>query len=230
MNQILQTYLKDKSYKSNIKKNLKIQLYFSILLILFIIGTFIYKSIKISKQEKYSKQILENYNIIRIYSNLSSINTETDSSSSKNNITSDKQNILGTISIPKLNIQYPVFSNFDNELLKISPCRFFGPNFGENGNICIAGHNYDNNKFFSNITFLNVNDEIHLSNSSNKVFYYYINKIYEVKPDDLSPIYSYDNSKKQLTLVTCNNRNNNRIIVISYIKQIWKNQICILIF
>ena len=205
MNQILQTYLKDKSYKSNIKKNLKIQLYFSILLILFIIGTFIYKSIKISKQEKYSKQILENYNIIRIYSNLSSINTETDSSSSKNNITSDKQNILGTISIPKLNIQYPVFSNFDNELLKISPCRFFGPNFGENGNICIAGHNYDNNKFFSNI---------------NKVFYYYINKIYEVKSDDLSPIYSYDNSKKQLTLVTCNNRNNNRIIVISYIKQI----------
>ena len=220
MNQILQTYLKDKSYKSNIKKNLKIQLYFSILLILFIIGTFIYKSIKISKQEKYSKQILENYNIIRIYSNLSSINTETDSSSSKNNITSDKQNILGTISIPKLNIQYPVFSNFDNELLKISPCRFFGPNVGENGNICIAGHNYDNNKFFSNITFLNVNDEIHLSNSSNKVFYYYINKIYEVKHDDLSPIYSYDNSKKQLTLVTCNNRNNNRIIVISYIKQI----------
>lgn len=220
MNQILQTYLKDKSYKSNIKKNLKIQLYFSILLIVFIVGTFIYKSIKIYKQEKYSKQILENYNIIKIYSNLSSINTETDSSSSKNNITSDKQNILGTISIPKLNIQYPVFSNFDNELLKISPCRFFGPNFGENGNICIAGHNYDNNKFFSNITFLNVNDEIHLSNSSNKVFYYYINKIYEVKPDDLSPIYSYDNSKKQLTLVTCNNRNNNRIIVISYIKQI----------
>lgn len=220
MNQILQTYLKDKSYKSNIKKNLKIQLYFSILLIVFIIGTFIYKSIKISKQEKYSKQILENYNIIRIYSNLSSINTETDSSSSKNNITSDKQNILGTISIPKLNIQYPVFSNFDNELLKISPCRFFGPNFGENGNICIAGHNYDNNKFFSNIAFLTVNDEIHLSNSSNKVFYYYINKIYEVKSDDLSPIYSYDNSKKQLTLVTCNNRNNNRIIVISYIKQI----------
>ena len=167
MNQILQTYLKNESYKSKIKKNFKIQLYFSILLIVFIFGTFIYKSIKISKQEKYSKQILENYNIIRIYSNLSSINTEPDSLITKNNIKSDKQNILGTISIPKLNIQYPVFSNFDNEFLKISPCRFFGPNFGENSNICIAGHNYDN-------------------------------------------------SKKQLTLVTCNNRNNNRIIVISY--------------
>ena len=119
MNQILQTYLKNESYKSKIKKNFKIQLYFSILLIVFIFGTFIYKSIKISKQEKYSMQILENYNIIRIYSNLSSINTEPDSLITKNNITSDKQNILGTISIPKLNIQYPVFSNFDNEFLKI---------------------------------------------------------------------------------------------------------------
>ncbi len=216
MNQILQTYLKNESYKSKIKKNFKIQLYFSILLIVFIFGTFIYKSIKISKQEKYSKQILENYNIIRIYSNLSSINTEPDSLITKNNITSDKQNILGTISIPKLNIQYPVFSNFDNEFLKISPCRFFGPNFGENGNICIAGHNYDNNKFFSNIASLNVNNEILLTNNLNKVFCYNVKKIYEVKPDDLSPIYSYDNSKKQLTLVTCNNRNNNRIIVISY--------------
>ena len=201
MNQILQTYLKNESYKSKIKKNFKIQLYFSILLIVFIFGTFIYKSIKISKQEKYSKQILENYNIIRIYSNLSSINTEPDSLITKNNITSDKQNI---------------FSNFDNEFLKISPCRFFGPNFGENGNICIAGHNYDNNKFFSNIASLNVNNEILLTNNLNKVFCYYVKKIYEVKPDDLSPIYSYDNSKKQLTLVTCNNRNNNRIIVISY--------------
>lgn len=218
MNQILQTYLNNKSYKSKIKKNLKIQLYFSILLIVFIFGTFIYKSIKIYKQEKYSKQILENYNIIRIYSNLSSINTEPDSSITKNNITSDMQNILGTISIPKLNIQYPVFFNFDNELLKISLCRFFGPNFGENGNICIAGHNYDNNKFFSNISSLNINDEILLTNNLNKVFCYYVKKIYEVKPDDLSPIYSYDDNKKQLTLVTCNNKNNNRIIIISFMK------------
>ena len=218
MNQILQTYLKDKSYKSNIKKNLKIQLYFSILLIVFIIGTFIYKSLKISKQEKYSKQILENYNIIRIYSNLSYSNTENNTSIIENNATSEKENILGTINIPKLNIQYPVFSNFDNELLKISPCRFFGPNFGENGNICIAGHNYDNNKFFSNIASLNVNDEILLTNNLNKVFCYYVKKIYEVKPDDLSPIYSYDDNKKQLTLVTCNNKNNNRIIIISFMK------------
>lgn len=218
MNQILQTYLNNKSYKSKIKNNLKIQLYFSVLLIAFIIGTFIYKSINISKQENYSKQILENYNIIRIYSNLSSINTDANNSITKNNISSDIQTILGTINIPKLNIQYPVFSNFNNELLKISPCRFFGPNLGENGNICIAGHNYDNNKFFSNIASLNVNDEILLTNNLNKFFYYYVNKIYEVKHDDLSPIYSYDDNKKQLTLVTCNNKNNNRIIIISFMK------------
>ena len=63
---------------------------------------------------------------------------------------------------------YPVFSNYNEELLKISPCRFYGPTLGKNGNLCIAGHNYDNSKFFSKISILHINDEIILYNNSNK--------------------------------------------------------------
>lgn len=81
------------------------------------------------------------------------------------------------------------------------------------GNLCIAGHNYDNNKFFSKIATLNINDEIFIYDNFNKKFTYLVSDIYEVKPDDLSPIYSYDKNTKQLTLITCNNLNNNRIIV-----------------
>lgn len=81
------------------------------------------------------------------------------------------------------------------------------------GNLCIAGHNYDNNKFFSKIATLNINDEIFIYDNSNKKFNYLISDIYEVKSDDLSPVYSYDKSKIQVTLITCNNLNNNRIIV-----------------
>ena len=38
-------------------------------------------------------------------------------------------------------------------------------------------------------------------------------KVYEVKYDNLSPIFDYDKNSKELTLVTCNNLNSNRIIL-----------------
>lgn len=204
MNQILQTNLNNNNRNSNLvklKKMLKIQFHFSIILIIVIIVSILYNSVKIYKQEKYSKQILNNYNITKLYSNLS-LNEDIESSY-----------IIGIIEISKINVHYPIFSNYDDELLKTSPCRFYGPLPGKSGNLCIAGHNYDNDKFFSKIITLNTNDEIIIYNNDNKKFFYLVSEIYEVKSDNLSPIYSYDKNSKQLTLVTCNNLNNNRIIV-----------------
>lgn len=210
MNQILQTNLNNNNKKSNpvkFKKILKIQFHFSIILIIVIVVSILYNSVKIYKQEKYSQQILNNYNITKLYSNLSS-NESSDSDKNVKNLY-----VIGILKITKINVNYPIFSNYDDELLKISPCRFYGPFPGETGNLCIAGHNYDNDKFFSKISNLNINDEIIIYNNSNKKFSYYVSNIYEVKPDDLSPVYSYDENSKELTLITCNNFNNNRIIV-----------------
>lgn len=210
MNQILQTNLNNNNKKSDLvklKKILKIQFYFSIILIIVIAVSMLYNSVKIYKQEKYSKQILNNYNITKLYSNLSS-NKSPDSDKNIEN-----SYVIGILEITKIKVNYPIFSNYTDELLKTSLCKFFGPSPGENGNLCIAGHNYDNNKFFSKISTLNINDEIIIYNNSNKKFSYYVSNIYEVKPDDLSPVYSYDENSKELTLITCNNFNNNRIIV-----------------
>lgn len=208
MNQILETSLKNKKeMKKKFRKILKIQFLFSIFFIV-IIGVFItYNSFKIYKKEKYSKQILNNYNITKLYSNSSynNLNISTDTSS-------QEPYVLGIIDIPKINIYYPIFSKYDDELLKISPCRFYGPDIGKNGNLCIAGHNYDNNKFFSKISSLQNNDEITIYDNSNKAFSYFVFNIYEVNVNDFSPIYSY-NYSSELTLITCNNLNNNRIIV-----------------
>lgn len=209
MNQILQTKLINKNSKLiRLKKILKIQLYLSMFLIILIISFITYNKFKLFKQEKYSSQILSNYNITKLYTDMytqknnNSLNTDIESSP-----------ILGIIEIPKIDIYYPIFSNYNDELLKISPCRFYGSQPGKLGNLCIAGHNYDNNKFFSKIASLQTNDEIIVYNNSNKKFSYYVYNIYEVKYDDLSPIYSYDKNDKLLTLITCNNLNNNRIIV-----------------
>lgn len=201
MNQILQTHLYNK--KAKYKKILKFQLFLSVILIFFASCYLIYNLIISYRQEKYSKQILDSYNITKLYSN-SSLNNY--NSSTKN------LNVIGIIEIQNIGVNYPVFSNFDDNLLKISPCRFYGPLPGQVGNLCIAGHNYDNDKFFSRISSLDINDEIIIYTDDNS-FSYFVYKIYEVKSNDISPIYSYNSDSRELTLITCNNFNNNRFVV-----------------
>lgn len=201
MNQILET---KKDNKLKLKKILKLQFYFSILLIFAICFYIFFYVSRLNKQEKYSNALLNNYNITKLYSNLTS------NESSKN---FENSNILGIIEIPKINVYYPIFSNYDEELLKISPCRFYGPSPGKIGNLCIAGHNYDNDKFFSKISSLKTDDEIIIYSNSNKKIIYLVFDTYEVDSNDLSPVYSYNENLCLLTLITCNNKNNNRIIV-----------------
>lgn len=120
---------------------------------------------------------------------------------------------FGIIEIPKINLYYPVFSHLTEDLLKISPCKFYGDSPDENGNICIAGHNYDNSLFFSKISTLSTNDEIFLFDNNGTKYIYFVYDIYEVKPSDLSPVLNYPQNEKTLTLITCNNFNSNRIIL-----------------
>ena len=210
MNQILETNLNNKKNKSYRKKTLFfLQLSFSLFFVIAISIFIFYNNFNLSRKENYSNQVLENYNIARLYANL---NNNIDSAS--NEIGSNQIfNIIGIIEISKINLYYPVFSMYSDELLKISPCKFYGPLPGKSGNLCIAGHNYDNDKFFSKISSLSVNDEIIIYDNSNNKFSYFVSDIYEVSSDDLSPVYSYDKNNKQLTLITCNNFNNNRIVV-----------------
>ena len=89
----------------------------------------------------------------------------------------------------------------------------YGTTPGEKGNICIAGHNYNNNMFFSKINTLTVNEEIYLYDISSNKYVYKVFELSEVLESDLSPIFDYNGNFKQLTLITCNNLNSNRIIV-----------------
>lgn len=203
MNQILQTKKKSKMNKiSKFKLILKMQLFLSISLIILIGIASFYTKFKLNQKEKYSNQILDNYNISKLYSSMPVSNSD-----------KNANNIIGIIEIPKLEIYYPIFSSYNDELLKVSPCRFYGPLPGKKGNLCIAGHNYDNNKFFSKINTLTIGDSIVILNNDNKKLAYNVFDIYEVDSTDLSPVYSYNKNTKQLTLITCNNINKKRIIV-----------------
>lgn len=120
--------------------------------------------------------------------------------------------IIGQIEIKKIKLNYPIFSFTNDDLLKIGICKLAGPSPNSKGNLCLAGHNFDNNKFFSNLYKLNSNDIITIYDSSNISVDYEVFNIFEVNSNDTS-ILGQDTNLRELTLITCNNFNKNRIIV-----------------
>lgn len=228
MNQILQTKLENsKNFDRNNNKNknkksksfIKIQFYISIILFLLLIIYLFFYWQNLHKNSTYSDSLLYNYNLTRLY-------TDTENSNdvySNNFFTILDENaksnyILGIIEIKSINLYYPIFAYYSDNDLKVSPCRFYGPEPGKAGNICILGHNYNSNMFFSNVNLLKANNKIVLYDNSQNAFNYFVESVYEVNNNDFSPIYDYDKNEKNLTLITCNNINNNRIIIRARIK------------
>lgn len=81
------------------------------------------------------------------------------------------------------------------------------------GNLCIAGHNYVDYKFFSRLNELQKNDNIKIYDLSGNMVEYFITKMYEVKYNDLSCTLQDTNGKNIITLITCNNVSGNRLII-----------------
>lgn len=225
MNQILSTKLKktDTNLSQNTPKGIEracpklhpkrknwfqFQFAFSVLVMTFLLGGTGFYLYRLAKKEDFSNRLLSNYNIYRLYSTPRKDDTE-----QTQVIQENSNGLFGIIEIPKINLYYPIFSHLTEDLLKTSPCKFYGESPKVNGNICIAGHNYDNSLFFSKISNLTNNDEIVLFDNEGNKYLYWVYDIYEVSASDLSPVLNYNTNEKTLTLVTCNNFNGNRIIL-----------------
>lgn len=206
MNQIIFSEHENvKDIKKNIRKKFKFLLYSSIVLIFVAILYFLYSYYISNKNESISKGLLNSFNLERLYVNNNYVTVPLNSNRD--------YFVIGAIEIPSIKINYPILSDTNDELLKISPCRFYGPFPNEVGNLCIAGHNYDNNQFFSNLYKLNIDDEIIIYDSSNSLIKYYIYDKYETNKNDTSCTSQDTNGRKEITLVTCNNFNGNRLII-----------------
>lgn len=121
--------------------------------------------------------------------------------------------IVGTINIPSINVNYPILSETSDILLKVSVCKFWGANPNEVGNLCIAGHNYKNNKFFSNAPKLVVGDIIEIKDLDEKTLKYRVVDKFTVDPNDVSCTSQLTNGKKVVTLITCTNDAKQRIVI-----------------
>lgn len=150
------------------KRIYKILFIFALISLLFFFCYYIFLYYKVSKQEKFSRDILGLYDIQQLYSTnvpikLPNIILEN----------GEMTNILGVIQIDKINLRYPILARTTDDFLDIAPCKFYGNELNGYGNFCIAGHNYDNDELFSNLYKLEIGDIINIYELNRKLYFLY---------------------------------------------------------
>lgn len=223
------------------KKIYKIDFILSLFLVLIFVSLYIYAEYDRNKSEEVSQDILSNIEIQEDTTLAKSdvliaiLNEESDEETviedQKNDSSTNSQQTTyktpsgfsytttAKISIPKIGVEYPILlgatgSTAETEdLLKISPCKFWGPDPNEVGNYCIVGHNYRNTRFFSKVPNLVVGDTFTLTDMTGRTITYQIYDKYTVDPTDVSCTSQLTNGTKEVTLITCTNDSKQRVIV-----------------
>ncbi len=121
--------------------------------------------------------------------------------------------VIAKLEIPKININTNVLGDYSEQGLKVCVSKFWGTNPNEIGNFCIAGHNYKKQNMFKNLIDLEKGDEIYLTDNKNGKYVYTIYEKYKVNEKDIKCLSQDTNGKREITLITCVNYTNNRLII-----------------
>lgn len=118
----------------------------------------------------------------------------------------DGYGYVGYLSIPDLELELPVMSEWDNERLKIAPCRHFGSS--RTDDLVIAAHNYK--RHFGLLNQLQVGSMVVFTDMDHLVNTYAVEKIETLKPTEVDAV---QNSAYDLVLYTCTKGGQTRIVV-----------------
>ncbi len=118
----------------------------------------------------------------------------------------DGYGYIGYISVPVLELDLPVMSDWDYSRLKISPCRYYGST--KTDNLVIAAHNY---KFhFGYLGHLKPGDTVIFTDMDAKIVYYTVDSVELLMPTDVDKV---KDSGSDLILYTCTYGGAKRITV-----------------
>ena len=121
--------------------------------------------------------------------------------------------IIGTIKIPKIDIEYPILVESTKDSLEKSITRVGNGKVNEVGNLSMAGHNYLDGTMFGKIDELQNDDEIIIKDLLGNEVNYKVFDIFVTNPNDVGVLESVDKEAREITLITCTNGNKNRLIV-----------------
>lgn len=113
---------------------------------------------------------------------------------------------VGYISIPALDIELPVMSEWDYERLAIAPCRQFGSS--RTDDLVIAAHNYRSH--FGSLEELTAGDSVAFIDMDGIVNDYIVAETSVLQPTEVDAV---QNSKYDLVLYTCTSSGSTRFVV-----------------
>ena len=118
----------------------------------------------------------------------------------------DDYEYIGILTIPALELELPVMSEWDYKRLKIAPCRQYGS--AADDDLIIAAHNYD--RHFGRLSKLKDGDTITFTDLEGEVYEYAVREIKILEPTATEEVI---NSEWELLLYTCTYGGKTRVVV-----------------
>lgn len=123
--------------------------------------------------------------------------------------------VAGTIEIPAINLNYPILEDSSKDAIEVSVGIYDGVGLNKVGNTTIAGHNYRDGNFFANNKKLVEGDKIRITDLTGQKVTYSIYKIYTTTPEDSSHLERDTQGKREITLTTCTDDTQSRLIILA---------------
>lgn len=228
--------------KKKINKILTVVIIVTAILIAILIGFWIFETIKTNSEKKDADSAVENFlsNGINTgdligpssggnQATNSATNTEIDlnlinvdpsitgnttgGNGSKKVATYKGFTMLGTIEIPIIDLKYPLLDRADAASMEVAPGVIYGPGLNKVGNNVIAGHNYRNKTFFSNLKKLKNGDSIYITDTDKNRVEYIVYKIYTTGSEDNSYWDRDTKGAREISLSTCTDDVQGRLII-----------------
>lgn len=108
----------------------------------------------------------------------------------------DGYRYIGTLSIPSVQMELPVMSEWSYQRLRIAPCRYSGSVY--QNHMVIAAHNY--NTHFGLLKKVSMGDEVRFTDVEGHTFYYQVAGMETLLP---TAVEEMDTENWPLTLFTC---------------------------
>lgn len=121
--------------------------------------------------------------------------------------------MLGKIEIPSINLNYPVLDRASEASMKVSVGVLYGVGLNEVGNTVIAGHNYRNGTFFSNLKKVNNGDSVYITDNTGRRIKYTVYNVYTTSSSDFDYASRDTAGKREISLTTCTDDVNARRVI-----------------
>lgn len=123
---------------------------------------------------------------------------------------SNRTNVIGILEIKSIGLKAPIVDGEENLDYVVAKYRS-SANFGQAGNVILAGHNNMKGSIFKNLYKVKIGDIIEIK-TDNNIYKYKLTERVIVNPSD-SSLLTKNISEKEITLITCINRAKERLIL-----------------